>query len=148
MAERPYVVGRDSATSITEDSGARVERVRARLEVWNIDTLEWERMTQPDTGEGGGSGMSFAEFQTIVPDEAGTWGYNAGVSGTVNLSGGKRVIGIAAIATEAGASMSINGGDSIPIPDDVGLEMAPRGNLVNPTIVFTGTAAYVIEHLS
>ena len=43
-------------------------------------------------------------------DEVGTWGYSAGTSGTVNLSGGKRVLQITAVALEAAGTIQINGG--------------------------------------
>lgn len=78
---------------------------------------------------------------------AGSWAYYAGASGTVTVSAGQRVIGIAAHATTAG-SMTINGGASVPIPANVGLAIAPNGNLVAPTIVFTGTDSYFVEVVS
>ncbi len=85
-----------------------------------------------------------SKFQS---NQTGTWGYNAGVAGTLTLTGGKKVIGIAAHATVAG-SMSINGGDSIPIPANSGIQFSPVGTLVNPTIIFTGTDSYVAEYIS
>lgn len=39
-----------------DDAVNTAERIRARLEVWNPDTLTWDRMTQPDGGGGGGGG--------------------------------------------------------------------------------------------
>lgn len=78
---------------------------------------------------------------------AGTWAYYAGVSGTVVVAAGRRVIGIAAHATTAG-SMTINGGDSIPIPAGTSIAFTPQGNLVAPTLVFTGTDSYAVEVLS
>jgi len=84
---------------------------------------------------------------TLLTQETGTWAYYAGSSGTVTVSAGQRVIGIAAHATTAG-SMSINSGNSVPIPANVGLEWQPMGNLTAPTIVFTGTDLYVVEVVS
>jgi hypothetical protein len=78
---------------------------------------------------------------------AGTWAYYAGVSGTVNVAAGQRVIGIAAHST-LGGSMTINGGASIPIPANVGISFSPQGNLVAPTIVFTSTDSYAVEVVS
>ena len=83
----------------------------------------------------------------FLTNQAGTWGYNAGVSGTVTLTGTKKIIGIAAHATTAG-SMTINGGNSIPIPANVGIQFSPIGTIVDPTIVFSGTDSYIIEHLT
>ena len=83
----------------------------------------------------------------FLTNQTGTWGYNAGIDGSVTLTGSKKVIGIAAHCTTAG-SMTINSGDSIPIPALVGIHFIPIGNIVDPTIVFTGTDSYVIEHLN
>lgn len=84
-----------------------------------------------------------------VPDQEGTWSYYAGTAGTVNVTG--RVLQVTAIALEAAASFTINGGDTITIPygttDKVStaLTVEPKGNLVDPTVIFTGTTAYFIE---
>jgi hypothetical protein len=80
-----------------------------------------------------------------LPDETGTWGYYAGASGTVNVTG--RVLGIAAHATTTG-TVTINAGSAIPIPANTGLSLAPRAQLTNPSITFTGTDSYIVEVLS
>ncbi len=91
---------------------------------------------------------------TYMSNNAGTWGYNSGTSGTLTLTGGKRVLQITAIALEAGGTIQINGGDTITIPygatDKVSssLTIEPKGNLTNPTIVFTGTDAFFCEYVS
>lgn len=77
----------------------------------------------------------------------GTWAYYAGASGTAAVSAGQRVIGIAAHST-AGGSMAINGGASVPIPANCGIAIAPFGNLIAPTLVFTGTDSYFVEVVS
>lgn len=87
-----------------------------------------------------------------VPDEEGVWDYVAGISGTEIIPAGGRVLGIAVSVTAAGATVTINGGDAIPIPwitgTVQGVEIAPRANLVGPTIVFSGTAAYLCEFIT
>ncbi len=82
-----------------------------------------------------------------VPDEEGSWDYSAGASGTVNIPAGRRVLGIAATGGTAAASLTINGGASVPIPANMSVEFAPRGNLVAPTLVFTSTASFLVEHV-
>lgn len=77
----------------------------------------------------------------------GTWAYYAGTSGTVTVSGGQRVIGISCHATNV-ATMTINAGATITIPPNCGFSSSPGGNLVAPTIVFTGTDAYFVEVVS
>ena len=85
---------------------------------------------------------------------AGTWAYYAGTSGTVTVSAGQRVLQITAIAQQASATMTINGGQTITLPygstDKVSsaIEIKPVGNLVAPTIVFTGTVGYFVEVVS
>jgi hypothetical protein len=86
----------------------------------------------------------------ISPTDAraqGTWAYKGGVSGTVTVPAGGRVLDINAHST-AGGSMTINGGDSIPIPANFGFTFTPMGNLVAPTIVFTSTDSYAVEYVT
>ena len=45
-----------------------------------------------------------------------TWKYHAGISGTVTLTGGNKVVKISASATVTTATVTINGGDSITLP--------------------------------
>lgn len=75
----------------------------------------------------------------------GTWDYVAGTSGTQALPVNSRVLQISAMASTAGGSISINGGDSIPIPGGRSVTIEPKGNLSAPSVVFTGTSAYLVE---
>jgi hypothetical protein len=86
-----------------------------------------------------------ATLTGLLPRLVGTWGYRAGISGRVLVTG--RVIGVTAHCTTAG-SMTINGGDSVPIPALVGYVMTPQAQLVSPTFVFTGTDSYFVEVLT
>lgn len=84
----------------------------------------------------------------------GTWGYTAGVSGTVTMTGSKRVLSITAIAQGAAASFTVNSGDTVTLPYDTlsragsAVTLEPKGNLTDPTIVFTSTKSYVIEYVT
>lgn len=89
----------------------------------------------------------FPVSNTFLSNQTGVWGYSSGVSGTVILTGGKKIISIAAHATTVG-SVTINGGSSIPIPIGTGVSFEPKGNVVDPTIVFTSTDSYVIEYVT
>lgn len=80
-----------------------------------------------------------------LPNEAGTWTYNAGVTGSYSASAGKRVLQITMVGGAGGGTLTINGGDSIPIPQDVSLAISPRANLIAPSMVFSNTTAYFIE---
>lgn len=81
------------------------------------------------------------------PNRVGVWSYHAGSAGTVNVPAGTRVIGIAAHATTAG-SITIAGGDSIPVPATSGIAITPNGQLIGPSIVFSGTDSYFVEMLT
>jgi len=82
-----------------------------------------------------------------VDKNFGTWSYYAGASGTVTVTAGQRVLGIAAHATNAG-TVTINGGPTVILPAGVSWELEPLGNLVAPTVVFTNTDTYFIEVVS
>lgn len=93
--------------------------------------------------------------QPINPaNVGGEWGYNSGVSGTLSLSGGKRVLMITAVSLESAGTITINGGDTIRMPygsaDKVSssITIEPVGNLVDPTIIFTGTDSYFVEYVT
>lgn len=78
--------------------------------------------------------------------EGKTWGYHAGISGTVVVSASETIMGISAYAA-SGGSMTINGGDSIPLPAGISVTIQPRAWLYGATIVFTNTNTYIIEAL-
>lgn len=79
---------------------------------------------------------------------AGVFGYAAGTSGTVTLTGGKRVRNISAHCTIAG-TVTINGGAAIPVPANSQFSASyDDTRLVNPVIAFTGTDSYYIDFLS
>ena len=84
--------------------------------------------------------------QRVSVEFPGDWGYYAGASGTVVVGADERVLGITAHATTAG-SMTINGGDSIPIPANTSVVFTPERTLTAPTVVLTGTDSYIIEIL-
>ena len=95
------------------------------------------------------SGMSFSAQQVssdLFPetfDKA--YAYLTGVSGTAAVPAGGLVVGMAAHASNPGATVTINGGPAIPVPMNVGLSSSPSGRLVAPTYVFSGTDAYLVE---
>lgn len=74
----------------------------------------------------------------------GVWAYRAGTSGVIQIGAGKRVVGITAYSS-AGGSITINSGDSIPIAAGATVSIAPRGNVVAPSINFDTTASYLVD---
>lgn len=92
--------------------------------------------------------LTDGRLHVVLPDLSGTWGYDAGVSGSVTIGVGKRILQITAVAGGLGATMTINGGSTVTIPALTSITIEPRGNLTAPSLVFTGTAAYFVEHVS
>lgn len=91
---------------------------------------------------------TLASLDNKTPDESGTWGYNAGTSGTLTVAANKRILAITATAGAlTAASMTINGGQTITIPAGTSITITPRANLTAPTLVFTSTASYFVEFI-
>lgn len=135
----------------TTPGGAEALEAVARA----LEKLDF-RMQGMGTQAYGGGSVSFSAsgltqfrdlFAEFMPDLTGTWSYYAGVSGTVTVTAGQRVVGIAAFST-AGGTVTINGGSAIPIAAGTGWSLNPTGQLVAPTIVFTGTSSYTVEALT
>lgn len=82
------------------------------------------------------------------PEEEGVYQYTAGVSGTASVpSGASRILSIAARAS-SGGSITIDGGDPIPIPAGANFADDFRGRLRGPaTLIFDGTDAYFVDWL-
>jgi hypothetical protein len=119
------------------------------LQVPLIDVNVWA-LAMTDT-----SSLTITETVTAnLPDEAGLWGYNSGALGTLTLTGGKRVLQITAVSLEVAGSITINGGDTVRLPygnvDKVSTEITiePKGNLIDPVIVFTDTDSYFVEYVT
>lgn len=77
----------------------------------------------------------------------GTWAYYSGLTGTVIVSAGQRVVGISAYSS-SGGSLTINGGSTVTLPAGVAISIEPNGNLVAPTIIFVGTNTFFVEVVS
>ena len=84
---------------------------------------------------------------TALGKQVGTWGYKAGVAGSPTLPAGAKVLQISAVCTSAAGSFTINGGDSIAVPQYVASTFEPRGNLVAPALVFSSTDSYLVEYV-
>lgn len=79
---------------------------------------------------------------------SGVWGYSAGVSGAPSFPTNAKILQITATAPlTAVATFTINSGDLVTIPTAQSLTVEPRGNLVSPTLAFTGTTSYFIEYV-
>lgn len=83
----------------------------------------------------------------IEQNTSGAFGYVSGVSGTVTLTGGKKVKSITAVST-AGGTIVIDGGDTFIIPPNGNFTDDCNYNLVDAEIVFTGTVSYYVSYIS
>lgn len=84
------------------------------------------------------------QLATDLEKNYGPWSYYSGINGTVVVGAGLRVVGISAYAA-LGGTITINGGATITLPIGVAIAISPNGNLVAPTIIFTGTSTYFVE---
>jgi len=87
------------------------------------------------------------EIPVVTAVNVGTWGYRAGVAGTPVLPAGARVLALSCIADTGGATITINGGNSIVVPDSMGFSVAIEADLFDPAIVFTGTLSYFVQYV-
>jgi hypothetical protein len=89
------------------------------------------------------SDLSVQDIHRIFQgQQIGPFSYASGTSGSRSIVG--RVQSVLVHST-VGGSMTINSGDSIPIPANVGFAFSPCGNLMDAVFVFTGTDMYFIE---
>lgn len=86
-------------------------------------------------------------LESNVDKSFGTWSYYGGTAGTVVVTAGQRVLSVSCHST-TGGTLQINGGQVIPVPANVGFAINPLGNLIAPTITYTGTDSYFIEVVS
>lgn len=77
----------------------------------------------------------------------GTYGYRAGTgSATIVVPAGGKVIGLTFLAPSGGAAtLTINGGDTVTAPAGAQAGSGVEGQLIAPTLVFTGTASFWVE---
>lgn len=76
------------------------------------------------------------------------FGYASGTAGTLAVPSGYQVVGILVYVTDAGGgTVVINGGNSIAVPPNVGLNIPVDSYLVGPfNIVFTNTYLYYVQY--
>lgn len=90
-------------------------------------------------------GGSDLHFQQVTNFNPGVWGYRAGEDGTPSLPSDARVLSLACVAGSSGATVVIDGGDEIPVPNGQSFSMTVEANLIDPTIVFTDTVTFIVQ---
>ena len=93
------------------------------------------------------SNPSIAEPAEVVRIVRGTYAYRAGVSGTVVIPAGSRIMSWSAFAVSNG-TVTINGGDTIIIPTGGNVAGEAFETLGAATFVFTSTDSYFIEFVT
>jgi hypothetical protein len=87
------------------------------------------------------------EVPLIVPIAIGEWGYRAGEEGTIVVPEDGRLLAFSCMAGPVGATVQINDGDLIPIPDSMGFGISVEADLFNPTIKFVDTVTYFVQYV-
>lgn len=113
----------------------------------DIEALELLLSEYANSSDGNDDVVALNSIATNTGNGVGTFGYVAGVSGTVTLTGGKKVKSITAVST-AGGTITIDGGNSITIPANGSFTEDCNYNLVDAEIVFTGTTSYYVSYIS
>lgn len=75
-------------------------------------------------------------------------GYHTGTSGTVTLAAGEKMIGMVCVASAPGGTVTINGGDAIPLVANIPFSQGTESRTeewVGVPIVFSGTAMYFVK---
>ena len=129
------------------DTGLAQPTTPADTQPVSVDTLPLPTGAATAANQTTGN-ASLSSIDGKLPALSGTWGYDAGGSGSVTIGAGKRVLQITAVAGGLGATLTINGGATVTIPALASITIEPRGNLTAPSLVFTGTSGYFLEHVS
>lgn len=93
------------------------------------------------------SNPSISEPAEVVRIVRGTYAYRAGVSGTVIIPAGARIMSWAAFAVSNGR-VTIDGGDSIIIPTGGNATGEAWETLGAATFVFTNTDSFFVEYVT
>ena len=118
---------------------ASTQAVSGSVDIGNLPATYPNQHAQPATD----AQLRASPLPVVDARTSGTWGYATGADGSETITG--HVLSLTAVAGTLAASLSINGGPAIAIPSNRTLTLTPRGTLVNPTLVFSGTQAYVVE---
>lgn len=95
---------------------------------------ELQTITRPD-------GTQVAVVTSI---NVGSWGYHAGVSGTIQMDPTERLLSFTCLADVA-TVVKINDGDSVNIPEGGAFSVTMDGDVYGPKIEFINTASYFVQ---
>lgn len=111
------------------------------------DTQPVSGTVTADKGSGWVDPLTESELRGVVPDETGAWDYVSG-TGTSSPTITGRVLQISVTAGVVPATFTINSGDTVTVPSGKSITIAPRANLVDPTISITNSQSYFVEVVS
>lgn len=87
------------------------------------------------------------EVPLVVPLAIGVWGYRAGQEGTVIVPSDGRLLAFSCMAGPAGATVQLDDGDTVPIPDGMGFGITVEADVFNTKIEFVGTISYFVQYV-
>lgn len=88
-----------------------------------------------------------AEIPLVATIAVGAWEYRAGVEGTVAMPDDGRLLSLSCLAGESGATVTIDEGDEIPIPENMGFSVSMDADVFGATIVFDGTVSHFVQYV-
>lgn len=87
-------------------------------------------------------------FQEIQNMKVGIWDMRSGVSGTEVFDDEERIKSITAIAGGTDATIQVDNRTAVTIPAGNALTLSPDCTIMGSTVIFTGTASYIIEFVT
>lgn len=87
------------------------------------------------------------EVPVLVPINVGAWGYRAGEAGTIVVPEDGRLLSFSCMAGDTGATVTIDGGDPIPIPPNLGFAASVEADVFNTELEFVGTITYFVQYV-
>ena len=130
-----------TGTVTTSPSGTQDVRITAQTITLAISAASLPLPT------GASTEATLSALNSNIAKAYGTWTYYSGISGTVNVTAGQRILSITCHSA-IGGTVTINGGSSITVPAGVGFSISMTGLIIAPTVVFSSTDTYFIEVVS
>lgn len=86
----------------------------------------------------------------FLTNQTGTWGYVSGsLTGAGNVTGSGKCVGIRVFANGADSSFNINGGNTISVRSNSGVDIDPKGTVTAPVVNWvSGSIDVIIEGLA
>lgn len=142
-----------SASSLPLPAGASTSALQTTGNA-SLALIDGKLATLGQKTMAGSEPVVIASDQTPVPVnnplQSGTWNYVAAtLTGAGTVTGVGRCIGIRVFASAADGTFNINGGNTLTVRSNTGIDIDPQGNVTAPVVNWaSGTLDVVVEGVS